>query len=76
MKNPVWFRLVRVREMSELNPEHSLLGSILLMPGLEYVDPIDARRYEIDMRRKALSAVSDMSLKKYRDICLELMKEK
>jgi hypothetical protein len=24
-----------LREMSELNPEHSLLGSILLMPGLD-----------------------------------------
>jgi hypothetical protein len=64
-----------LREMSELNPDRNVLKSILLMQGLEYVDRRDAQRYEIDMRRKALSKVSDISLKNYRDICLELMKK-
>jgi len=74
-------RVIRTRpdffleEMSTLRPDRTALEVILLMPGLEYVDRLEARRYEILMRRKALAAVSHKSLRAFRDTCLEIMKE-
>lgn len=62
-----------LKEMSELNPEKDVLRSILMTPGLEYTDRSYARRYELYMRRMALTDVSNLSLKDFRDTCLELI---
>lgn len=60
--------------MQELNPEEEVLESILLTPGTEYADRTYAKRYEIYMRKIALTEVSDISLKDIRESCLELIK--
>lgn len=62
-----------LKEMSELNPDHVVLKSILMFPGLEYTDRNYARRYELYMRRMALTDVSNLSLNNFRDVCLELI---
>jgi hypothetical protein len=62
-----------LKEMSELNPDRNTLKSILTMPGLEYTDRKYAKRYEIYMRRMALTGVSNISLKDFRDTCLDLI---
>lgn len=63
-----------LKEMSKLNPQRELLKMILLMPGLEYADRNDAKRYEINMRRKAISEISDPTLKNFQETCLALLK--
>lgn len=65
-----------LEEMSALNPRRAILKSIFLMPGLEYVDRMDAQQYEIKMREKALATISDKKLNAFRAICLEIMKNK
>ncbi len=65
-----------LRELSMLQPNARSLESILLMPGLEYVDRSEAQRYEIDMRIKAIESVSDETLKSYRDKCLQILRKK
>jgi len=62
-----------LKEMSKLNPDQDLLRSILMTPGLEYVDRNYARRYELYMRRMALTDVSTLSLSEFRDSCLKLI---
>jgi len=62
-----------LKEMYELNPDQKILRSILMSPGLEYVDRNYAQRYELYMRRIALTDVSDLKLKDFRDTCLELI---
>ncbi len=62
-------------QISELQPSEIELRKILLMPGLEYVDRSQARTYELEMRRKALSSVSERKLLLLRDRCLNLMKQ-
>lgn len=75
-------RVIRARpaffleEMSALRPNRALLKSILLMPGLEYVDRREAQRYEIRMRRDALAAVENKTLRQFRDTCLKILKER
>ncbi len=56
---------------SEIGDES--LKSILLMPGLEYVDLATAETYEISQRRAALAAVKDAELVLMRNRCLHLM---
>jgi len=62
-----------LKEMADLKPDRSVLKSILTMPGMEYMDRSYARRYEIYMRRLALTDVSNLSLDSFRDTCLELI---
>ncbi len=62
-------------QMSDLKPNETELRSILMMPGLEYVDRDQARIYELGMRRKALSSVSTKALLPLRERCLNLMKQ-
>lgn len=62
-----------LKEMSGLKPDQHLLKSILTTTGFEYTDRNYARRYELYMRRMALIDVSNLSLKDYRDTCLELI---
>lgn len=62
-----------LKEMSILNPDPDVLKTILTTPGLEYSDRNYARRYELYMRRMALTDVSNLSLRKFRDTCLELI---
>jgi hypothetical protein len=69
--NPEFF----LREMATLKPHPQGLKSILLMPGLEYVDRRNAQDYEIEMRRKALASVKNEDLRSIRDQCLKLMKD-
>lgn len=67
--HPTFF-LSQIKE-SEMGDES--LKSILLTPGLEYVDLMTARAYEIGQRRTALGAVTDTELSLVRDRCLRLM---
>jgi hypothetical protein len=62
-----------LKEMSKLHPGRDVLKSILMTPGSEYMDRNYARRYELYMRRLALTDVSNLSLKEFRDACLELI---
>lgn len=62
-----------LKEMSKLNPDQDILRSILTASGAEYTDRSYARRYELYMRRMALTDVSDLALKDFRDACLELI---
>ena len=62
-----------LREMAILKPNDERLRAILMMPGLEYVDRPEARKYEIKMRRKALASIVDDSLRSYKEKCLRLM---
>jgi len=63
-----------LRELSALQPNTSVLKSILLMPGLEYTDRTEARQYELKMRAKALETVQTISLKPFRDMCLRIIR--
>jgi hypothetical protein len=65
-----------LEEMSALHPNHATLKTILLMPGLEYVDLPEAQQYEISMRRDALAAVKSTKLRQFRDTCLKILKER
>lgn len=65
-----------LKEMERLKPERLILKSIILMPGLEYVDRIDARQYEIEMRKKALSSISSKDTIIFRDTCLKILNGK
>jgi hypothetical protein len=75
-------RVIRVRpgvfleEMSALRPNRATLKSILLMPGLEYVDRREAQCYEIKMRRHALAVVENKTLRQIRDTCLKIISER
>ena len=60
-------------QMADLNPRENILQAILLSPGTEYTDRTYAQRYEIYMRKMALTGVSDISLKDIRETCLELI---
>ena len=62
-----------LKEMSELNPDQNILRSIVTSPGLEYTDRNYAQRYELYMRRLALTDVSTLSLQNFRDTCLEMI---
>ena len=62
-----------LKEMSKLNPDQDVLRSILTASGSEYNDRKYARRYELYMRRIALTDVSNFNLKDFRDTCLELI---
>lgn len=62
-----------LKEMSELDPDPEILRSVLMSPGLEYTDRNYARRYELYMRRIAITDVSAIKLKDFREVCLELI---
>lgn len=62
-----------LKEMSRLNPDQDVLKSILTASGPEYGHRSYARRYELYMRRMALTDVSDFKLKDFRDACLDLI---
>lgn len=62
-----------LKEMSKLSPDQEILKSILTTSGSEYMDRSYARRYELYMRRMALTDVSNLKLKDFRDACLELI---
>jgi hypothetical protein len=51
------------------------LESILLMPGLEYVDRRDAQRYELEKRLEAIKTVKAKTLKTFRDKCLVIIRK-
>ena len=63
-----------LREMASLSIRPGALRSILQMPGLVYVDRPDARRYEIEMRRRALARIDRSDLLPIRDRCLEALR--
>jgi hypothetical protein len=63
-----------LRELSVLKPNISVLKSILLMPGLEYTDRIEAQQYELRMRGKALERIKTISLKPFRDKCIKILR--
>lgn len=62
-----------LKEMSSLNPDQDVLRSILTASGSEYKDRSYARRYELYMRRMALTDVSDLKLSDFRNTCLEMI---
>jgi hypothetical protein len=62
-----------LREMAVLKPKPNRLKGILMVPGLEYTDRPKAKRYEIEMRRKALMSVTDENMKAQQEQCLSLM---
>ena len=62
-----------LKEMSKLNPDQDVLRSILTASGSEYMNRSYALRYELYMRRMALTDVSNLKLKDFRDTCLELI---
>jgi hypothetical protein len=64
-----------LREMARVGPPDTTLGDILLKPGLQYTDRPRARRYEIDMRRRAIHDLDDPDLQGIRARCLALISE-
>jgi hypothetical protein len=62
---------LKVVQASGLDPR--TLESILLMPGLEYVDRPAARRHELDMRRRAIAGATRPESKAARDFCLKVL---
>jgi hypothetical protein len=62
-----------LKEMSRLQPDQDVLKSILMASDSGYRDRNYARRYELYMRRMALTDVSSRSLNDFRDTCLELI---
>ena len=62
-----------LREMGSLGAKPSVLESVLMMPGLEYVDRPLAQNYEIAEREKAIAAVQDPQVRIMRDRCLTLL---
>jgi hypothetical protein len=63
-----------LKELSIQQPNTNVLKSILLMPGLEYTDRIEAQQYELKMRAKALEQVKTISLKSFRDKCVRIIR--
>lgn len=59
-------------EVGHLNPSEETLKSILLMPGLEYVDRLRAQRYELEMRRRAINALGRKDTRSIRRRCLAI----
>ena len=59
--------------VSSLRPSRAALESILMMPGLEYVDRPRAQGFEIAMRRKAIEGVQVPRLRGAQERCLELL---
>jgi hypothetical protein len=62
-----------LKEMSRLQPNQEALKSILMASGYGYTGRNYARRYELYMRRMALTDVSSRTLQEFRDTCLELI---
>jgi hypothetical protein len=60
-----------LRQIMSLNIPCSKVAWILNTPGLEYVDRPNARHYEIEMRKKALSSIEASGLSEVRDQCLK-----
>ena len=60
-------------EMGALNPSERVLGGILRMSGLEYVDRREAQEYEIMQRITAINSVEKSSLKTIKEKCLLLL---
>ena len=65
---------VFLREIGFLNPSEAILKGILSMPGLEYVDRINAQEYELLQRKKAISSVTAKDLAPVKEKCLLLLK--
>ena len=64
-----------LNELSELQPSSVALKDILLMPGLEYTDHPDARKYELKMRAKAIQSVKATRTKSFRKRCLVILRK-
>ena len=60
-----------LRQLVVLGVSCSSVRWVLNVPGLEYVDRPNAKRYEIRMRRNALSGVRRPDLAVIRDQCLK-----
>jgi hypothetical protein len=62
-----------LREAGDFGLKSSLLRSVLLNPGLEYTDRIQAGAYELAQRRLAMQSVSDPALLPLRNECLTIL---
>jgi len=60
-------------EISNSEISDNLLKFVLKYPGLEYIDRMDARNYEIEMRRVAMLSVEEQSLQNIKEKCLKLI---
>ena len=64
-----------LREMTSLGPSPSVLESVLMMSGLEYVDRPAAQKYEITMREKAITMVQNPQVRLIQEQCIALMRK-
>jgi hypothetical protein len=64
--------LVFLEEVDRLNIPEKTLESVLLMPGLEYVDRPLAQKYELQMRRNAIGAIARNNLSPIRNKCVAI----
>jgi len=65
---------VFLTEIKALNPSEKDLRTILKMSGLEYVDRLEAQKYEIVQRIAAINSIENNSLKSIKEKCLLLIK--
>lgn len=65
--NPVFF----LRQVAQLNQPCSKFN--LGVPGLEYVDRLEAQAYELRMRRNSIAGVADTGLDHVRAECMALL---
>ena len=70
--NPLFF----LTSVKRIKPERHYLESILLTPGLEYVDRYEAKRYELRMRFKAIESIRHEDIVKYQHLCLGILKQR
>lgn len=61
-----------LQAVGQLSLPAETLESILLMPGLEYVDRPQAQRYELQMRRNAISMITRKGLSSIQKKCLAI----
>ncbi len=64
-----------LKGVSNSDISNGTIEFILNFAGLEYVDRINARNFEIEMRQVAISLVKDKNLQAAKERCLELIKE-